>query len=92
MAQRKTTFRVDSSPVQGEDSWVELGYMTWGEIQSAMKGDFKTDDILEKYVIDWNWVDENGDKLPVSVDGLFEPERRFLLDYLFDPNKDGSKN
>lgn len=92
MPLRKTTFKVNSEAVQGKDSWVTLGYMEWGEVQAAMKGDFKTDAILEKYVKAWNWVDEDGADLELSVDVLFEPERRFLLDYLFDPDKDESKN
>jgi len=92
MPKRQTTFRVDSSAVQGEDSWVELSYMEWGQVRAAMSGDFKSDDILQEHVKDWNWVDGEGNALTVSVDVLFEPERRFLLDYLFDPSKDDSKN
>lgn len=92
MPERRTTYKVDSSKVQGEGSWVELSYMGWGEVQAAMSGDLKSDDILNEHVKDWNWVDAEGEALTVSVDVLFEPERRFLLDYLFDPSKDDSKN
>lgn len=92
MPKRKMTYRVKSDAVQGEGSWVELGYMAWGDVQAAMSGDLKADDILEAHVKDWNWVDGEGEALPLDVGALFEPERVFLLDCLFDPNKDDSKN
>lgn len=88
MPERKATYKVESASVQGEDSWVELSYMTWGEVQAAMKGDLKSDDILKEHVLAWNWVDGEGKPLDISVDVLFEPERRFLLDRLFDPGLD----
>lgn len=92
MPERKTTYKIKSDSVQGEDSWVELSYMTWGEVQAAMSGDLKSDAILKEHVKDWNWVDAEGEPLVFSVDVLFEPERQFLLDYLFDSDKDESKN
>ena len=92
MPERKTTYKIDSTDVQGEDSWVELSYMAWGEVQAAMSGDLKSDAILEAHVKEWNWVDEDGEPLEFLVHVLFEPERRFLLDRLFDPDKEDSKN
>lgn len=92
MPERKAMYKVDSVSVQGEDSWVELSYMEWGEVQAAMKGDLKSDDILKEHVLAWNWVDAEGEALELSMTVLFEPERRFLLDRLFDPGKDDAKN
>lgn len=92
MPTRKTTYRVKSDAVQGEDSWVELSYMTWGEVQAAMSGDLKADDILKAHVKGWNWVDDDDKPLAFDVNTLLGPERIFLQDYLFDPGKDDSKN
>ena len=85
MPERKTTFRVDCTPVQGKDSWAELTYMSWGEVQAAMSGALESDEALKEHLKDWNWVDDAGEPLELSVDVLFWPERTFLLDALFVP-------
>ena len=85
-------YKVGSEPVQGEDSWVELRYMTWGETRAAMKGEYESDAILTDHLVSWNWVDADGEPLELSVDNLFEPERAFLLDALFRPPRADSKN
>lgn len=92
MSQRKTTYKVPSDEVQGEGSYVELKYLTWGENRAAMKGEYKSDAILTDHLIGWNWVDAEGEPLELSVDVLFEPERKFILDSLFNPNAGDPKN
>lgn len=85
MSKRQATYKVSSESVQGEGSWVELSYMTYGEVQGAIERKLESDDILKEHVVEWNWVNEAGEHLDFSVAALFEPERRFLLDALFDP-------
>ena len=92
MPERKATYRANSAAVQGDDSWVELSYMSWAEVRSAMSGDYASDDILKEHVIAWNWVDGEGEQLPLDMDLLYEPERTFLLDALFNPQEAELKN
>lgn len=87
MAKRQATYRVPSESVQGEDSWVELKYMIWGNAQRAFKGEYTNDDMLTDHLVAWNWVDTEGEPLALSIDVLFEPERAFLLSALFIPPK-----
>jgi hypothetical protein len=87
--------RVDASEVQGEGAWVEIRARTYGEskryFEMAEKGALTNAAALEeneiliaKHVIAWNWVDENGDEMPLpSSDpsvlmGLTTDEAHFL--------------
>lgn len=99
MPKRKAVHRVDSTAVQGEDSWVEVSSATLGEVLGARKA--KEDGIeenvwernlayLKRHILSWNWVDVDGSPLPQPgtdpdvLLGLTLPEHSFLLDALFD--------
>jgi len=90
MPKRKTTYKVDSSQVQGDGSWVELSYITYGEFQTVLKDVSAYDDLLRTHVLDWNWADGEGNPMPAPqacMDSLFAHEREFLLDALYNPTK-----
>ena len=92
MAQRKSTYRVDSSSVQGEGSWVELSFITRGEAKDA-KGEDWADEMLKNHVVAWDWVDEEGNEMDVAnLDDLFQHEREFIIGKLFNPDKAAEKN
>lgn len=96
MPKRITTYRVDSAEVQGEGSWVEMSYITYGERLKALKGGSKTfaNDILNEHILAWNWVDSDGkpfgDPQDCLVD-LFPPEREFLIGKLFNPKSEAAE-
>lgn len=95
MPKRTSRYRVDSSKVQGAGSWVELSFISYGEFQSILTDALKPNELLEKHVIDWNWVDGEGQPLgkpEVCLDDLFAPEREFLLNALYNPSEDNLKN
>jgi len=95
MPKRQTTYKVDSEKVQGEGSWVELSYITYGEFQGILTDAIKPNELLEKHVLDWNWVNAAGEALgnPDSyLDELFAPERAFLLNCLYNPDENQIKN
>jgi hypothetical protein len=80
MASRKSTFKVGSEEIQGEDSYVVFHQMSFGMVLEAMKkgeGKTKPDEekdfterLLKDAVVEWNWVDDNGDLLPLPSKGL----------------------
>lgn len=96
MPKREITYRVDSSQVQGEGSWVEMSYITYGEFQKVLKDVSAYDNLLKEHVLDWNWVDSDGAPItaPPSecMDSLFAHEREFLLDALYNPKANTLKN
>lgn len=96
MSKRQTTYRVDSTKVQGDGSWVELSYITYGEFQAILTDAIKPSELLEKHVKTWNWVDGDGQPLGVPeehVNELFAHEREFLLNGLYNPDEnDAIKN
>ena len=75
MPKRQTTRKIPSPNIQGDDSWVIVKPMTYGE-QKAFRDEMRKleDDpealelegckLLAQWVTDWNWVDDNGDPLP----------------------------
>lgn len=94
MPKRNTTYRVDSTEVQGEGSWVEMSYITYGERLKALKGGQGTfEDILDGHIIAWNWVDSAGEPFGDPQDflvELFPPERQFLIGKLFNPKSEAA--
>lgn len=93
MPKRILTFRVEASEVQGEGSWVELRYLTYGEHQVSLKGKGDDQELLRNHVVDWNWVDSEGKpfgKPAECIDDLFMSERWFLLGKLFTPNSEAA--
>jgi len=92
MPERQTFRRFPSDEVQGEGSWVELKYMTWGNATRAFKGEYDATPMIKEHLVDWNWVDEDGKKLEMSADVLFEHEKDFIINLLFSPRRADSKN
>jgi len=88
---RKTqTRRIDTSPVQGEGSWVEATSPKVGEIKRCNVGDAAEQyqaalDMLAAHILNWNWEDENGAELAIPsentavVDEMTNEEVVFLL-------------
>lgn len=96
MPKRNMTYRVDSTEVQGEGSWVDLRYLTYAEVQTSLKGEGDDAELLREHVVKWNWVDSEGKLLGTPEDcleDLFLSERWFLLGKLFNPtDKAEAKN
>lgn len=72
MPQRQCVRRLETPEVQGGDSYVVVSMVTYGdsvERDAAVKaGTLNADEYfrerLAKYVLDWNWVDNDGEPLP----------------------------
>lgn len=72
--------RFDSEEVQGEGSWVDLHSMTWGDVTKVMDGGSlkELDDaevgieLIANMVVDWNWVDDDGEPLPQPTPDLIK--------------------
>ena len=97
MAGRQTpdTYRVDSVKVQGEGSFVELRYITYGERQKSFGGGQTVDELLTSHVVSWDWADAEGNALPQPPEGLahlVQPEIDFLVGALFSIPKSEAKN
>ena len=97
MPKRIEVYRVDSTEVQGKDSWVELRCLTWAEVQTSLKTKGENDEeLLKTHVLAWNWVDSKGKPLGDprdSIGKLLLHERWFIIDKLFKPrDKDTIKN
>lgn len=94
---RRGVRRVDSSAVQGDGTWVDIKAMTWGEVK-AIRAEAKdaddearigmSDDRLRAQILDWNWVDFDGEPLPTPledpsvIDALTDEEVGWLLGVL----------
>jgi len=63
----KRFFEVDSSEVQGEGSYVKFCRLTYGEMRPLLERTetLLTTDLLAASIVEWNWVDDNGDPLPI---------------------------
>jgi len=95
MAQRSNTKQVFSDKVQGKGSWVTFRKITYGESKALAaeskehEGDMEwqmqsIERLLCEHVIDWNGVDDAGQKLalpkedPTVLDMLNDDEIAFL--------------
>ena len=93
MPERLTsTITVDSTKVQSEGSFVKIKALLWGEGKDVAKwetvdGDKATDTIeqfLTEHVLEWNWVDGDGQPLPQlsqenCLDRLTKAEMAYLI-------------
>ena len=83
MPERPNTVKVDASSVQGEGAYVEWRRMTWGERREAMAAiandKAKAIDFFFGHFAGWNWVDSDGNPLPLPETG-YEEEVKFLTD------------
>lgn len=108
MAKRLTGERtVDSDAVQGKGSWVKIKALRLKQMrrirkQQAAEGEdfdnFEAGlDLLREHVADWNWVDDDGQRLPSPaddpdvLDDLTDQEVDFLTN-LIAPGEEELKN
>ena len=94
MPKRKSRVQQIPTPeAQGDDSWVEIRRMSWGEIKALLKRSNRGDEeeklaaneeMVKKYVLSWNWVDDDDSPLPFpsngGLDELTDQEFRYLVD------------
>ena len=93
MSKRPTTIKVDASSVQGEGAYIIFKRLTWGERRDYLKKYIALETPEERsksslqflldHLVDWNWVDEKGDPLPLPKNAkgeaaLYEEEGNFL--------------
>lgn len=59
------------TPFRGEGAWVALKPPPWKKVKSlAGRAGFsqeEMEDLLGACIVDWNWVDEKGEKLPLPA-------------------------
>jgi len=106
MAKRKTSMREYKTPaLQGAGSYVIFKALTVGEIKEIRETRTEVDDgdafevgldTIAKHLIGWNWVDDDGDALPLPsedpevINLLTDDECTFLAEKLI--GKADSKN
>ena len=89
MSKRQSIVKIDASSVQGEGAYILWRRMTWGERREVAK-DIREDKVdviamLLDLLQDWNWVDADGEKLPLpqvadDLEKLYDEEVSFLAD------------
>ena len=104
MPKRQSVKKHDTSKVQGEDSYVVLTAVKVKEIRKIRKL-AKTEDfdefeggvsLLARHVVGWNWVDDDGEPLPIPkdnpevIDELTDEESKFLVDLMMGSPKGSS--
>lgn len=104
MPKRKSTERYDSTDIQGEGSYVVLHKLTVGQIKQmrkASRSDGDSDemsfdvglDTIADSIVEWNWVDDNDEPLPLPtddetiIDRLNSDEVTFLAEALVGANR-----
>ena len=96
MARKNQVRKVSSAAVQGDDSYVEFAPVMYGESKEIARrlNDIPPNnrlaqmelnaEVVRKYVVGWNWVDDDGNPLPLPkddptvLDRLTAEEMRFL--------------
>ena len=103
MPRKTQTRRIDTTPVQGEGSWVEATSPKVGAIKRCNVGDASEQyqaalDMLGAHIKRWNWTDEEGTELAIPsedvavVDEMTNEEVLFLLRKLTSVDGVMSKN
>lgn len=114
MPKRLSTRKYISAEIQGEDSFIVVSRLTVGEareIHKLNKRRQQADDGLEEedamaavlplyaqHVIDWNWVDDEEEPLPLPgknpeiLDTLTDLEFSYIADILSGENEEEEKN
>jgi hypothetical protein len=99
MPQRQAIITVQSADIQGPDSWVKVRAVTHGTAQdmkrlaaSAVAGDegakLALDEagmqLLIDHVVDWNWVNDQGEPLPIpkNAPDVLDTMLQFEIDFL----------
>ena len=67
MPQRQRVKQVKSEEVQGADSWVKIRKPTVAEARELL-GNAEPGAKFRQVVLDWNWVDDDGNPLPKPGD------------------------
>lgn len=95
---RRSTLKLKTPEIQGDDSWVEVIPFLVGE-RLALPSRFDRMDLLKERVTGWNWVDGDGEPLPQPCDDpdAFQQLTTFevsaLTDVVLDfPDTDDLKN
>lgn len=74
MPQRNALRRIDASSVQGEGAYIVVRPLRVGEVRDIRQhGETMSDDerraldntLLQQNVVEWNWVDDDGNLLPL---------------------------
>lgn len=100
MPKRRVQKRFDTKEVQGEGSYVILSSLRVSErrryAKDAEEEGFSalewSIDLLTKHVVEWNWVDEDDNPLPLPkddpkvIDDLTDPEAELLATLLMNPS------
>ena len=101
MAKRIAVRKYDTDSVQGEGSFVVMSSLKVGETRKLRKL-VASDDVdevfeglklLSKHVVDWNWVDDNDELMPLPegkiavMDELTNEEVEVLSDLLIGANE-----
>lgn len=106
MPKRQSIRTLPSIEVQGEDSWVTVKYPDvkfMRKSMSAREGELADKfeaglDVIKTHVLDWNWVDDDGNSLPspkddpTVVDQLTSMEIQWLAGHLNPDKTPGEKN
>ena len=83
MPKRQSTRSVPSDAVQGENSYVKLRQVSYRLIMEAQskkddknvtqqEGDEYANRLLKEAVVEWNWVDDDGQPIPSPRDENFD--------------------
>lgn len=100
MPKRQSVSKISSEEVMGEGSYIKVRHLTWGETKTARDAAARTEKsgegfgdaglsemekLIEAAVVDWNWVDDQGEPMPLfgegtSINDLYTTEVNFLVD------------
>jgi len=83
--------RIDTSEIQGDGSYIVLRSLTWGEVKDYQKrardDEFDemtdTEQILSTAIVEWNWVDYDGEPFPLPRDDNSVVERLLVNEVKF---------
>jgi hypothetical protein len=86
MPERKAVFRVATTRAQGADSWIDYIPRTIEEALGLVDMPYANNlEEVKARVLRWNWVDKDGNKLPMPEDdpekawaGVLTPELSIL--------------
>ena len=106
MPQRMSIKRFESPEIQGDDSWIEVSRLTVGEARIINEQQGKDDldsfeavlPLYRKHITNWNWVDDDGEPLPLPeddpdvIDRLTDREFAFVAECLSGGSEDEQKN
>lgn len=111
MPQRMSVRRIATPELQGDDSYVVVSTITLGDAREWQKASKRKDfdviqfasGIIAERIVDWNWVDDEGNPLPLPrklehdarlalIASLTDDELTLLMDAVQGPTKTEAKN